>query len=328
MRNPLILDTDGGVDDAQALLMLLANGVVPEAITTVFGNVGLDAATRNVLTVLTIAGMEQIPVHAGQARPVTGALIDAAHVHGEDGLGGVSRPERIPGPAGRDAVTFLRERLKLAMAESAKVDLLMIGPLTNLALALRLAPGIEAAVGRLVIMGGTLNGRGNTTPAAEFNIYADPEAAAIVFAANIPTTVVPWEPCMAHRMTGQEVEALFQGQTAHSVGAFSYGLWAHVRRVAQGFGRGDVFQFVDPFAAAVLIEPELVTSSLTASVDVSLAPGITRGMTVVDPSGRLGTPPVTLVQSGDLDRLKALYSRSVAWRPGTSNPKPDKEIAR
>jgi purine nucleosidase/non-specific riboncleoside hydrolase len=98
--------------------------------------------------------------------------------------------------------------------------------------------------------------------------------------------------------------------------------------VAQGFGRGDVFQFVDPFAAAVLIEPELVTSSLTASVDVSLGPGITRGMTVVDPSGRLGTPPVTLVQSGNLDRLKVLYGRSVAWRPGTSNPKPDKEIAR
>jgi purine nucleosidase/non-specific riboncleoside hydrolase len=120
---------------------------------------------------------------------------------------------------------------------------------------------------------------------------------------------------MAHRMTGQEVESLFQGQTTHLVGAFSYGLWAHVRRVAQGFGRGDVFQFVDPFAAAVLIEPELVTSSLTASVDVSLAPGISRGMTVVDPSGRLGTPPVTLVQSGNLDRLKALYSRSVAWQP-------------
>ncbi|WP_210529283.1 nucleoside hydrolase [Rubellimicrobium arenae] len=328
MRNPLILDTDGGVDDAQALMMLIAHGVVPEAITTVFGNVGLEAATRNILSVLALAGAAHVPVHAGQARPLTGAVIDAAHVHGEDGLGGAPRPARIPEPASHDAVTFLCRRLERARAEEAKVDLLMIGPLTNLALALRLAPGIEAGIGQLTLMGGTVYGRGNTTPAAEFNIYADPEAAAIVFGADIPTVVVPWEPCRSHAMTGPEMDDAFQGRTDDPYGAFAHALASHARRFAIGYGRGDVFQFVDPFAAAVVIEPSIVTGALTASVDVALAPGITRGMTVVDPSSRLGTPPVTLVESGDLDRLKALFAESVTWRPGSTARTPEKETAR
>ncbi len=325
MRNPLILDTDGGVDDAQALLMLLAHGVVPEAVTTVFGNVGLDAATRNILAVLAIAGAPHVPVHAGQPGPLVGAPVDATHVHGADGLGGAPRPAQTPEPAGHDAVAFLRQRLEQAAGRGEKVDLLFIGPLTNLALALRLQPGIAAGIGHLVIMGGTLHGRGNTTPAAEFNIYADPEAAAVVFAAGLRTTVVPWEPCRSHAMTGAEMDALFAGRTDDAYGAFSHALAGNARRVAQDFGRGDLFQFVDPFAAAVLLEPGLITSSLTASVDVALSPGLCRGMTVVDPSGRVGTPPVTLVESGDLGRLVALYSGSVSWRPGQPALVPLKE---
>jgi purine nucleosidase/non-specific riboncleoside hydrolase len=269
MRNPLILDTDGGVDDAQALLMLLAHDVVPEAVTTVFGNVGIEAATRNVLSVLALARADGVPVHVGQGRPLTGPPIDASHVHGEDGLGGAPRPLQLPDPAGDDAVGFLCERLGRAAAQDAKVDLLMIGPLTNLALALRLRPGIAAGIGRLTVMGGTLHGRGNTTPAAEFNIFADPEAAAIVFGADIPTTVVPWETCHVHRLAGEEVEALLAPRSGDALGDFSYALWTHVRAVVQRFGRGDVFQFVDPLAAAVVIEPGLVVRSLEASVDVA-----------------------------------------------------------
>lgn len=315
MRRPLILDTDGGVDDAQALVLLLAHGVVPEAITTVFGNVGLEAATRNILTVLALCGAATVPVHAGQASPMLGEAIDATHVHGEDGLGGAPRPDRIPEAAGADAVGFLVERLGRAARDGAPVDLLFIGPLTNLALALRLRPGIEAGIGHLVIMGGTVFGRGNTTPAAEFNVFADPEAASVVFQADIPTTLVPWEPCRSHAMTGAEVDAAFAGLAGDPLGRFNEALARHARRVTQGFGRPDLFQFVDPFAAAVLIEPSLVTLSESASLDVALAPGIARGMTVVDPSGRLGTPRVTVVQEGDLDRLRALFTASIAWRP-------------
>jgi purine nucleosidase len=312
--NKLILDTDGGVDDAQALLLLIAAGRAPDAITTVFGNVGLEAATKNMLATLAVAGAD-IPVHKGAEAPLAQEMIDAHHIHGEDGLGGAPRPATTAEIAGSDGVGFLRSSLRAASASGERVDLLMIGPLTNLAKALQLEPGIVGGIGRLTIMGGTVYGRGNTTPAAEFNIYADPEAAAIVFAAEIDTLVVPWEPCVSHFMTGEEVDALFEPVGESLQKSFSQALAGHARQVIAGNGRGDHFRFVDPFAAAVIVEPEMVTKAIRASVDVSLAPGITRGMTVVDPSGRLGTPMVTLVEEARLDRLVALYAASIAYAP-------------
>jgi len=173
--NRLILDTDGGVDDAQALLLLIAASRAPDAITTVFGNVSLDAATRNVLATLAVAGAA-VPVHTGASQPLAQDWIDAHHVHGEDGLGGAPRPDRTADIAGSDAVGFLAATLLAAAAAADPVDLLMIGPLTNLALALQRAPGITGGIGRLVIMGGTVYGRGNVTPAAEFNIFSDPRS--------------------------------------------------------------------------------------------------------------------------------------------------------
>ena len=164
-------------------------------------------------------------------------------------------------------------------------------------------------------MGGTVYGRGNATPAAEFNIFADPEAAAIVFGADIETVVVPWEPCVTHYLSGAEVDALFEPIPEGPQKAFSRALAGHARQTIAGYGDGDNFRFVDPFAAAVVVEPGIVTKSTLASVDVALAPGITRGMTVVDPSGRLGTPMVTLVEEARLDRLVALYAASIAFTP-------------
>lgn len=313
-NTPLILDTDGGVDDAQALMMLIAAGRVPAAVTTVFGNVALDHATANMLALLTLAGVD-VPVHAGAARPLNAPLIDARHVHGAEGLGSTARPAADRGIASADAVTYLRDTLRAAAATGGKVDLLMIGPLTNLALALRLEPGIVAGIGQLTIMGGTLHGRGNTTPAAEFNIYADPEAAHIVLTCGARTLIAPWEPCASHMMTGAEMEALFDGVPDSDYKTLNLDLARHARQVVAGFGGGDNFRFVDPLAAAAVIEPGIVTKSLTASVDVALAPGITRGMVVVDPSGRLGTPPVTLIEEARLDRLIALYAASVAYVP-------------
>lgn len=310
--NRLILDTDGGVDDAQALLMLVAAGRTPDAITTVFGNVGLDAATRNILSTLAVAGVST-PVHKGAGRPLTQAIIDAKNVHGEDGLGGAPRPAHSDAVTSDDAIGFLRETFRHAAARGERVDILMIGPLTNLALALRLEPAILAGIGQLTIMGATIYGRGNTTPAAEFNIYADPEAAAVVFSSEIDIVLVPWEPCVTHNMTGDEVDALFAKAPDGADKAFSTALARHARQTIAGYGGGDHFRFVDPLAAAVVIEPGIVTKSIRASVDVALAPGITRGMTVVDPSGRLGTPMVTLVEEAKLDRLIALYAASIAF---------------
>ncbi|WP_417308912.1 nucleoside hydrolase [Devosia sp.] len=316
--NMLILDTDGGVDDAQALLMLIAHGRTPDAITTVFGNVGLDVATRNMLDVLAIAGAD-VPVHMGAAAPMAQPIIDARDVHGEDGLGGAERPARSADPVSKDAIGFLRRTLGAHVATAEKVDLLMIGPLTNLAHVLEAEPGLVAGIGQLTIMGGTVYGRGNTTPAAEFNIFADPEAAAIVFAADINTLVVPWEPCTTHAVEGAELDALLAAAPDGPVKRFQAAISAHMRKRAIGYGRGDVVQMVDPFAAAVVIAPGLVTKSIEAAVEVALAPGVTRGMTVIDPSGRLGTPKVTLVESGDLPQLKALYQGSLSFGSTTKN---------
>ena len=315
MVRKLILDTDGGVDDAQALMMLIAAGRTPDAITTVFGNVGLEAATRNILAVLAVGGFSQVPVHMGAARPLTQPVIDAKYIHGEDGLGGAPRPAQTAQPASQDGVGFLVSSLREAAAAGDKIDILMIGPLTNLALALRIAPDIVAGIGRLTIMGATVYGRGNTTPAAEFNIYADPEAAAIVFGAEIETLVAPWEPCVTHFMTGADVDAMFAAVPDSPEKQFSLALATHARQTTVGYGGEDHFRFVDPLAAAAVIEPELVTKTIRASMDVALAPGIARGMTVVDPTGRLGTPMVTVIEEAKIDRLVALYRNSVAYRP-------------
>lgn len=312
MRDRLILDTDGGVDDAQALLMLIAAGRTPDAVTTVFGNVDLDSATRNILSVLAVAGASAVPVHKGAAAALVHPPIAAREIHGADGLGGAPRPAQVPEPAGDDAVGFLIAELRAAMAGGWKVDLLMIGPLTNLALALRLAPESAGGVGRLVIMGGTIDGRGNITPAAEFNVYADPEAAQIVLTAGLETTLVPWETCADHRMEAEAVAALFAKASDGALKRFSAALSTHAMAVIKGFTGKEYFRFVDPLAAAVLIDPSVVTESLSASLEVSLAPGLTRGMVVVDPSGRLGTPRVTLVRRADIARVIALYAASVS----------------
>lgn len=312
--NKLILDTDGGVDDAQALLMLIAGGRTPDAITTVFGNVGLDAATRNILSTLAIAGAK-VPVHMGADRPLTQKIIDAKYIHGEDGLGGAPRPLENAKPASEDAIGFLRKTFREAGGKGEKIDFLMIGPLTNLALALRLEPSIINGIGQLTIMGATVYGRGNTTPAAEFNIYADPEAASVVFSADIDIVVIPWEPCVTHNMSGPDVDKAFTAVAAGPEKAFSEALADHARRTNASYGGGDVFRFVDPLAAAVVIDPSIVTKSLRASMDVALAPGITRGMTVVDPSGRLGTPMVTIVEEAKVDRLVDIYKASIAYTP-------------
>ena len=310
----LILDTDGGVDDAQALLLLIANGRAPDAITTVFGNVGLEAATRNILATLAVAGVS-VPVHMGADRPLIQPLIDARHVHGDDGLGGAPRPAATEGPASGDAAGFLRRTFRAAAARGEKADILMIGPLTNLALALRLEPSIEDGIGTLTVMGGTVYGRGNTTPAAEFNIFSDPEAAQIVFSAALHTVIVPWEPCMTHLIAGPEVNALFAAAPASPAREFSRALAGHARGGIVSRGHPDVMFFVDPMAAAVAVDPSIIRKSVTASVQVELAAGITRGMTLVDPSGRLGSPMLTVVEEVDIERMTEMYAASANYVP-------------
>jgi len=314
LTRKFIFDSDGGVDDAQALILLVANGKVPDLITTVFGNVGRDQATTNLLAVCAHLSID-VPVHMGADRPLTQPIIDAKYVHGDDGLGGARRPAQQALPASNDGVGELRRVFGEAAGKGERVDILMIGPLTNLALALRLEPSIIDGIGTLTIMGGNVYGRGNTTPAAEFNIYADPEAAHVVLTAGVETVVIPWEPCLTHFMEGERVDALFEGIPASVMSDFSQALASHARQNGIRRGNPDRFLYVDPLAAAVVLDPSMVTKSVFASSSVELSPGLTRGMTLVDPSGRLGTPKITFVEEVDIAKVDALYARSAAYTP-------------
>lgn len=314
MTRTLIFDSDGGVDDAQALLLLVGNGLVPDAITSVFGNVGLEAATANLLAVSAVAGIE-VPLYKGADRPLNQPVIDAKYVHGEDGLGGAPRPAVTRKPEKAHAVDFLRQSFREAGGKGEKVDILMIGPLTNLALALRCEPGIVSGIGTLTIMGGTVHGRGNTTPAAEFNIYADPEAAAIVFEADIDIVLVPWEACVSHFIAGAQVDAGFAAAPDGPAKAFSEALARHARNNSIGRHAGDVLRYVDPLAAGIVLDPGIVRTQTLASIAVALAPGLTRGMTVIDPSGRLGTRKHRVVETVEIARMHEFYAASIAYSP-------------
>jgi purine nucleosidase len=187
MAQKIILDCDPGVDDAMAIAYAIGS---PElelvGVTTVAGNVSLDKTTGNALRVLEFLGAHQVPVTAGSAVPLLRMPLTAENVHGHDGLRGARLPAPVASPQPGHATDFLIDRVLSAPRE---ITLVATGPLTNIALALRREPALVASVRDFVIMGGS-TGRGNVTPAAEFNIAVDPEAAAVVFSAGWTVTMV------------------------------------------------------------------------------------------------------------------------------------------
>ncbi|WEX10614.1 nucleoside hydrolase [Chelativorans sp. AA-79] len=185
----VLIDTDPGIDDAIALLFALAHPKLEVAgITTVAGNIGIETTTRNALRILALAGAD-VPVHAGTERPLARGGVDEIRVHGQDGLGGVRFPDPAASPAGSDAVGFLRDTL-MAVPDGT-VDILALGPLTNIARLVTDAPEAARRVRQLIAMGGAVHERGNVGARSEFNIAHDPEAAEIVFSAGLPFTLIP-----------------------------------------------------------------------------------------------------------------------------------------
>jgi pyrimidine-specific ribonucleoside hydrolase len=186
---PLAIDTDPGIDDALAILLALASPEVDlRLVTTVHGNVGLARTTENALRVLHLAGRSDVPVAAGARESLVHLQPQrAGHVHGTAGLGGVELPPSSAAVDPRPAVVALAD---LLMTSPEPVTVAAVGPLTNLALLLRVFPDAVARIGRLVVMGGSACRGGNVTAAAEFNVWADPEAAQAVFAAGLPTVMV------------------------------------------------------------------------------------------------------------------------------------------
>ncbi len=194
----MIIDTDGGVDDAMAIILAVRSPEVDlRAITTVAGNTNVEQATRNVCTVLDIADATVPEVAIGAARPIIGPTLDAGEIHGNDGLGGLDRfmdadgSPRYPAapfnPSDRTAVEVLLEAARIYGPE---LTLVSIGPLTNIALAVRQDPKAMSSIGRMVTMGGSTSAPGNVTPTAEFNIWADPEGAAMAFEGMPRTTLI------------------------------------------------------------------------------------------------------------------------------------------
>jgi inosine-uridine nucleoside N-ribohydrolase len=269
----IVLDCDPGHDDAIALLLALASPEVELlGVTTTYGNQTLEKTTANALRVLELVGRADVPVVAGAARPLERELVVAAHVHGESGLDGPVLPEPSVAAAGADAVAFTAEA---ARGAAGPVTLVATGPLTNVAryLAAHGPGGIE----RIVLMGGAI-AEGNFTPAAEFNIWCDPEAAAIVLASGLDVTMVGLD--VTHKaLLGPTVEERLRA--VGRVGSFVADLNVFFTRYHRDTYGWDGAPIHDAVAVAHVIRPRLLETRLR-NVEIELESELCRGRTVVD----------------------------------------------
>ena len=275
-RIPLLIDTDPGVDDALALLMALADDrheVV--GLTIAAGNVGLQHTVANALKLCEVCGVD-VPVFAGAAEPLLHPARDAANVHGRDGYGDTGyAPAARVAQAEHAALAILR----LSHQHAGKLLLVALGPLTNLALALKLDPTLPQRVARCVVMGGAVSAHGNISPAAEFNIAFDPEAAHLVFAAFPRIELADWEAVVAHGVLHADADRWLAADSPRA--RFYAGISAHTRAWARE-GRGERWHVADALAMALALQPDGALELLERPVAVELDGRHTRGATVVD----------------------------------------------
>ncbi len=292
----IIIDTDPGQDDAVAILLALGS---PElellGITAVAGNVPLALTQKNARTILELARRTDVPVFAGADRPLLRPLITAEHVHGKTGLDGPTLPSPTMPLQDMHAVDFLIRTLRSEPAGT--VTLCPIGPLTNIALALMHAPDIAGRIAEIVLMGGAYFEVGNITPAAEFNIYVDPEAAAKVFACGAPITVMPLD--VTHK-------ALTNAARVQAFRDLGTPVGQAVAEWTDFFERFDKEKYGaagaplhDPCTIAYLIRPELF-SGRHINVEIETLSELTRGMTVAD-WWRVSGRPQNATFMGDVD---------------------------
>lgn len=275
----IIIDTDPGQDDAVAILLALASPDEIDllGITCVAGNVPLDLTSRNARIICELAGRTDIPVHAGCDRPLGRDLVTAEHVHGRTGLDGPDLPEPTMPLSEIHAVDFIIDTLRDHPPGS--VTLCPIGPLTNIATAFQKAPDIINRVQEIVLMGGAYFQVGNVTPAAEFNIYVDPNAAEIVFGAGVPIVVMPLDVTHQVLVTQPRNDALRALATPVGIA---------VAQMTEFFERYDREKYGsegaplhDPCVIAYLIRPDLFAGR-HVNVEIETASDLTLGMTVAD----------------------------------------------
>jgi len=280
----IIIDTDPGVDDALTFLLALASPEIAlEALTTTQGNVTLELATHNALSVLELAGAGHLPVAAGSVVPLVQPARASASVHGASGIGNSKLPEPRNKPLAKHAVDYLIERV---LAEPGELGIFPIGPLTNIAMGIRKEPEFAKAVKELVIMGGAIQENGNVTPLAEFNIYVDPHAAHIVFHAGIPITLIPLDVTHHCLLKEEHIDRLVKIDSPITRfirdSVSTYFKFSHDR----GFAGCALH---DPLTLATIIAPELLTLK-EYFVDVDHSGGVAMGKTFADIFGVTNKP--------------------------------------
>jgi inosine-uridine nucleoside N-ribohydrolase len=282
---PLVLDCDPGHDDMVAILLAAASPAIDlRAITTVAGNGTLEQTTRNALLTCTHAGIRDVPVAAGCAGPLLGTLHTAGDVHGDSAMDGAQLGEPDVEAVDVHAVDLLAGVLR---DTTAPVTVVATGPLTNVALLLRRYPELRAAIGAIVVMGGSI-GAGNWRPLAEFNIFVDPEAAHVVFTSGLPVTMCGLDVTHQALATDDVLDGLRAlGTPLAATVVELLGFFAEQYRRIWGFPAAPVH---DPVAVARVIDPAVVRC-VPAHVAIELAGTHTRGATVVDRYGVTGEPP-------------------------------------
>jgi len=267
--------------------------------------VPVEQGVQNALYTCELAG-EAVPVYIGAAKPRTRDLHTGQAVHGDDGMGDIGLPLHGRTPAAGEAAQVLVDEIR---ARPGEVTLVTLGPLTNVAAAIELAPEIARQLRSLVVMGGTSDHRGNVTAAAEYNIWADPEAAAIVFESGAPLTMVGWDISRKYAViTPHDADEL---RALGPLGAFS----VDIQRTLIAFCREqtllDGYDLPDPIATAIAIDPEIATDVRRLHVAVETQGELTRGATVVDFRGAAQTPNADVVLEASRERFVALLRDAV-----------------
>ncbi|MDY6961240.1 MAG: nucleoside hydrolase [Pseudomonadota bacterium] len=308
-RRKIIIDTDPGQDDAAAIMMAFASPDEIEVLglTAVAGNVPLSFTSRNVRIVCELCGRSDAAVYEGAERPLVRKPVTAEHVHGRTGLDGAELPEPVMAVRPQSAVDFIVETI---MREPAgAITLCTLGPLTNVALALRKEPAIAGRVRELVMMGGGFFEGGNITPAAEFNVYVDPDAAAAVFASGMPIVMMPLD--VTHQLLTRKDRVAKLAALGTRPAQVLVDWLAFFERFDEEKYGSDGGPLHDPTVIAYLLRPELF-SGRHCNVEIETQSELTVGMTVVDwwrVSGR--KPNAMVMRNVDADGFFDLLTERV-----------------
>ncbi len=313
MPRKIIIDTDPGQDDAVAILLALASPEELEVlgVVAVAGNVGLHHNANNARKVVELSGRRDVPVYAGCARPLRRTLVTAEHVHGDTGLNGPDLPDPTIPLQAQHGVDYLVDTLMAA--EPGTITLCTLGPLTNIAMAMIKQPAIIERIAEIVMMGGAYFEVGNITPAAEFNIYVDPEAADIVLRSGVPITMLPLDVTHQIQSTPERLAAILalgnnSGKAVHAMLSFSESF------DLKKYG-WEGAPLHDPTVIAYLLQPDLFEAR-QCNVSVETASELTVGMTVTDYWHVTDKPRnVNYLRNGDAEGFFALLTDRLARLP-------------